>query len=417
MDVRAARRGAVGAALMVAWCALLWGAEGRAQGAAPLRVSGFVQTQYEVHDLSEDELLQGGQPLNQDRFVVRRARLRVEHEGEDTVAQLELDGNTVRNVGVSARRANVGLVWRGERGSPPKVRLRAGLTEIPFGLELREGQDALLFAERSQGSLAFFPGPTDAGVRLDGAWGALRYDLAAMNGSPISDQGGGASLDPTRAWDVSGRLGAQGTLWGTTLGGGASALVGRGFHAGTQAEKSRVEWRDLNENDALDTGEVVAVPGRGPTPSETFERWAVGLDASLSAPLPWGEARLWGELALASNLDRGVFTADPVLAGADVRELQAYVSLSQELFGVGLLGFRFDLYDPDLDFLDSRRGFRVPQDASVTTYSPLVGVRLLGFGRVIFQYDAVVDSLARDARGVPTDLRNNRATFRLQGEF
>jgi hypothetical protein len=36
---------------------------------------------------------------------------------------------------------------------------------------------------------------------------------------------------------------------------------------------------------------------------------------------------------------------------------------------------------------------------------------------VLLQYDAIVDSLARDAQGVPTDLRNDRITIRVQGEL
>jgi hypothetical protein len=34
--------------------------------------------------------------------------------------------------------------------------------------------------------------------------------------------------------------------------------------------------------------------------------------------------------------------------------------------------------------------------------------------RLVFQYDVIVDHLARDTRGVPTDLRNNQWTLRLQ---
>lgn len=395
-------------------------AQGEASGPLPwaLHLSGFVQVQAEGSQRSEDQLLQGGELLNQDRFTVRRARLRLEHVGAWTLAQLELDGNTVRGAAMSIRRANVG-VWLGEDDAPaqPWLRLRAGLTEIPFGYELRQGQEALFFMERSRGSLALFPGPTDTGLRIDGGWRALRYDLAAQGGAPVSDQGGAVVGDPTAAPDLAGRLGAEGTLGGgaLALSGGVSLLWGTGFHPGADAQKPSLAWRDLNENDALDTGEVIAVPGRGATPSYTFRRWAVGADLQVAWRPTWGETRLGLEAAVASNLDRGLFVADPITAGADLRHLILVGSLTQEVQGWLQAGLRVDHYNPDADLLDTRRGFRVPQDASLTTWSPLVGVALGGVGRLTFQYDVVQDALTRDVRGVPTDVRNNRWLLRLQG--
>ena len=38
-------------------------------------------------------------------------------------------------------------------------------------------------------------------------------------------------------------------------------------------------------------------------------------------------------------------------------------------------------------------------------------------GRLVFQYDAVIDALGRDARGVPTNLKNDQFVVRMQVEF
>ncbi len=51
--------------------------------AGNLEVSGYLQAQVEVHQLSEDELAPDGRPLNQDRFLVRRARLRADRMRDD----------------------------------------------------------------------------------------------------------------------------------------------------------------------------------------------------------------------------------------------------------------------------------------------------------------------------------------------
>ena len=39
-------------------------------------------------------------------------------------------------------------------------------------------------------------------------------------------------------------------------------------------------WRDTNENSSVDTGEIVAVPGSAATPSQSFDRWAAGGEAT-----------------------------------------------------------------------------------------------------------------------------------------
>ena len=44
----------------------------------------------------------------------------------------------------------------------------------------------------------------------------------------------------------------------------------------------------------------------------------------------------------------------------------------------------------------------------------MIGVRYKQRARLMFQYDIVRDKLARDERGVPSDLSNDRMTLRLQ---
>ncbi|MFO0630001.1 MAG: hypothetical protein U0325_30860 [Polyangiales bacterium] len=59
----------------------------------------------------------------------------------------------------------------------------------------------------------------------------------------------------------------------------------------------------------------------------------------------------------------------------------------------------------------------MPASLAVQTFSPVVGVVLSNHARLLFQYDAIVDTLERDARGVPTDLANDQWTARAQVEF
>ena len=388
-------------------------------------ISGYIQAQYENSQLSEDQLQQGGAPLNDDRFLIRRARLRVDRAWKWADAAIEIDGNTNHGTSIGLRRAEISLLYRdSDPEKAPPIRVTAGLSEIPFGHELVDSPRNRVFMERSLGNLALFPGEPDIGVRASGALGFFRYAVAVQNGEPIDDRPGRTHQDLNAAKDVIGRVGIDTPIRMQPSGadelrftGGASFLVGRGFHPGTDATKNSVQWRDLNENGILDAGELTALPGSAAVPSQNFDRWAVGIDLGLALTTKYGRTHLYGEAFLAQNADRGVNVADPIATGSDVRELGWYVAVVQEITHWGIIGFRADRYDPNADFLDKRVGKLVPSDASITTLSPLVGITLPDRVRVLFQYDAILDKLARDGRGVPTDLKNDQLTIRVQGEL
>ncbi|HWZ88835.1 MAG TPA: hypothetical protein VNW92_08290, partial [Polyangiaceae bacterium] len=149
-----------------------------------LRIGGYVQTQFESNQLSENQLQQGGVPLNQDRFTLRRGRLRLDRGWEYANATLELDANTTRGMSVGIRRAEGSVLYRGDNGEalPPLVMLSLGVTDIPFGFELLESSRVRPFMERSLGSLALFPTEMDIGAKLSGAVSFLRYAFAITNG-------------------------------------------------------------------------------------------------------------------------------------------------------------------------------------------------------------------------------------------
>jgi len=384
-----------------------------------LLLTGYVQAQYELSQASEDQIQQGGVPLNQDRFLVRRARLRLSRTWQYTAVNLEIDGNTTRGATFGLRRAEGSVFYRPEQGDgPPLVMFTLGLSEIPFGFEMVDQARTRIFMERSAASLAFFPSEPDLGARISGGLGFFRYALAFMNGEPLDDRPNRFQVDPNAHKDLVGRVGVEtspGERWRAA--GGTSLLRGRGFHAGSEAGKNLLIWRDTNENAVVDQGETSGVPGLGAVPSESYDRWAVGLDAQVRWRSPLGWSSLWGEVTLASNLDRGYLPADPILTGVDVRHLGYYVAASQEIGRHGLIALRYDVYYPNADFLERRVGKLIPTSQTVRTFSPAVGVILPGQGRLLLQGDIIQDYLAKDARGVPTDLRNNRLTLRLQVEL
>jgi hypothetical protein len=385
-----------------------------------LKLSGYLQAQLEVNQLSEDQLQQGGAPLNQDRFVLRRGRIRFDQTWQYAGATLELDANTVRGVSVGVRRAEGAVFYRGSNAAelPPLVMLSFGVTDLPFGHELLESTRTRYFMERSQTSLALFPTEMDVGVKLSGAVGLVRYAFAVANGEPVDNLAGRLPRDPNSAKDVTGRVGVDfKPISSLRVVGGSSFSRGTGFHPGVGATKAGFIWSDDNEDGKLQSSEIIGIAGSAASPSRNFSRWAYGLDLALEVATPIGATKLYGEAYLASSYDRGLYIADPVQGGSDVREAGGYLALVQGITPYGVVGFRYSVYDPNSDFFDQRQGKQIPSSARVVTLSPLVGVQLPAQARLLFQYDFTRDKLARDAVGVPTDAKNNLATLRLQVEL
>jgi len=305
-----------------------------------LRFSGYLQAQYQRSGLSQDQLQQGGAPLNQNQFLVRRARLRIDRVWDFASAAVELDANTVRGPRVGIRRAEAALFYRGKNADnrPPLVMLSAGVMDIPFGYELNESARVRWFMERSQGGLALFPTEPDVGAKLSGAVSFVRYAVALMNGEPVDDSG--FPRDPNNRKDVIARFGAEGALRpGLALSGGTSFAYGKGFHPGQDAGKASVVWTDSNEDGTQQPTEFFGVPGSAATPSANFERWAIGADLGVSLRTKLGRSHLYGEAFVGSNYDRGFAPSDPVTTGVDARQAGGYLALTQEVTPYGLVGF------------------------------------------------------------------------------
>ncbi|MEI9936288.1 MAG: hypothetical protein WDO69_03605 [Pseudomonadota bacterium] len=383
------------------------------------KIGGYLQTQFESNQLSSDQLQTGGVPYNQDRFSLRRGRLRVDYGWEYANANLELDANTTRGMSVGIRRAEASLLYRGENGVdlPPLVMLTLGVTDLPFGFELPQAARVRPFMERSLGSSALFPTEMDVGVKLSGAVSFVRYAFAVTNGEPV-DNLNRYPRDPNAAKDFSGRVGVETQPLKTlAIAGGTSFYQGKGFHAGNDATKPSFTWLDINEDRVIQPNELQGVPGTVATPSLNFKRWAYALDIEFLLHTKFGATHLAAEGFLASNLDRGYLIADPALGQNDIREAGGYVALVQDVTRFGQVGFRASYYDPNSDFFDNLRGRQVPTSLAVTTLSPMIALRLPDVARLSFQYDIVLDSMAKDDRGVPTDAKNNQLTLRLQVEL
>jgi hypothetical protein len=380
-----------------------------------LSVGGYLQSQYESHQDAQDQLAQGGALLNKDRFVVRRARVSLVGDWEYAAIALEIDANTTNGPQVDLRKAEASLQYRPDRSKPPILMATLGQFDTPFGYELVESPRTRWFMERSVASQAFWPGEPDLGVRLAGALEFFRWTIAAVNGEPLGEKSAFALQDPNAAKDVIFRFGFdESPRKDLHLAGGVSALRGRGFSPGTDASKSGLQWQDLNDDGVIETIELTPIQAGAARASQNFDRWATGADLRAQYRSSLGVTKVFGEFTVASNMDRNQYFADPIQAKIDQRELGFSVSATQDITPYAVVGFRYDYYDPNSNVFDKRQGLLLPYSEAIKTASPLVGLTLPDRARLVFQYDFVRNALARTALGVPTDLKANVWTVRLQ---
>jgi hypothetical protein len=375
----------------------------------------YLQSQYDWVQSSQDQLTQSGGLLNKDRFLIRRARASVVGEWEYAAFAVELDANTTNGPQVDLRKAEASLQYRPDRARPPLVMATLGQFDTPFGYELVESPRTRWFMERSTASQGWWPGEPDLGVRLAGALGFFRWTIAALNGEPLGESTPYALQAPLSAKSVVFRLGFDTTPRpDLQLAGGISSLRGRGFDPGTPSTKTGIQYTDIFGNGTVTLSDFSPVPAAAGTPAKTFERWAVGADVRLNYRWWPGVLKVYGEFMLGSNMDRGQYYADPVLTGIDQRELGYYFGALQEITRYGIVGLRFDHYDPNSNAFDKRYGQLLPYSQAIDTTSLLGGLTLPDRARLVLQYDIVRNQLARDGVGLPKNLPSNACTLRLQ---
>lgn len=368
-----------------------------------LRITGFLHVDAALLDeRSSDELDATTRlPLNEQRFVIRRARVRLEVDYGLVGGGLELDGNTNDGLSLRLLTAEAFLRWP-SAAKRPLAELVVGLLKVPFGAETPSKVRARLFHDAPLFVRAFFPGEYDLGVQLRGGWRILRYSVAAMNGDPVSEPRFGAR-DPTSSKDLMARLGVE---LGETLRleAGASLLWGEGLHAGAAATKDTLSWTDANGDGLVDPAELRGVLGTAGTPSSTFRRYGAGGDLKLRLALaPDFETTAFGELIWGENLDRGTTIADPVTAKRALHELGLAFGVVQELGPWATLGLRIDRYAGDLE---------IPRLAT-TNYTFIAAVHWSSIAGLSLQYVHQENALKQGSDGgysrLPADTFGIRA--------
>jgi hypothetical protein len=386
--------------------------------------TGFVQTDAVLwSQASQDQLDPAtGEPLAQERFTIPRAALRADGHKGRLGAELELEAFTSRATlpeptqtsGVRLETAWVS--WHEKE----LLEIRAGVMRVPFGVSTPSSPRDRIFLELPTFSRALFPGDLDGGVTAQGHYGLVRWSLAAMNGALAGDAQW-KGKDPSSSYDFVGRVGAEWStraFWGhprVTF--GVSALSGRALHPGTGPTKDHIQWVDDNHDGLIQATELQVIAGTPGEPSVGFDHRGVGLDASFSWCLVWaGRGTAFAEGAIATDLDRGLYVADPIANSRKLRELGYTVGAVQHLGPHALAGVRYDRYDADRDAAEQEGITLVGVHRVFSTWSFLAATTWDNT-RVTLEYDRGRNPLGRDDSGAPATREDDRLTVRAQVGF
>ena len=365
---------------------------------------------------SQDEVSPQGDILNKETISIRRGLVRVTGKKDDFRALIEINGSTFGGT-PSALINEASVAWV---PSELDLTVQAGLIDIPFGVETPINARYRTFAEQPAFLQAFFPGDRDGGIVAKGGYEILRWSIAATNGAPQRDAQW-KGKDPTSSYELMARIGGELALphvWGRPwFQAGVSALSGEGLHPGTPPTKDQLTWVDENMDGIVQPTEIQVIPGSPGEASQKFKRNAIGVDAKVQWCLQWaGAGNAFFEGAIATNLDRGVYYADPIAASRDVRELGFMVGAVQHVTKDAFAGVRYDRYDADRDATAQLGTTLVGTHRVFSTWAFLLAADHAG-ARLLFEYDHVQNPLGRALNGSPATISDDRALVRAQVLF
>ena len=152
-----------------------------------LKISGYVQAQYQVADTAGISSVAGGNfgAGMDNRFTVRRGRVKVAYTYENALAVMQMD---ITEKGMAIKDAYLSLTepWLNT------LTLTGGVFDRPFGYEISYSSGSRETPERSRMFQTLFPGERDLGAKLTiqapktSNWNFLKLELGVLAGNGIN---------------------------------------------------------------------------------------------------------------------------------------------------------------------------------------------------------------------------------------
>jgi hypothetical protein len=318
-----------------------------------------------------------GNTTNKDVFRIRRARMKIEAlPNEYSKLVFEIDPNLAGGTGATTIARNIEAMgiarwckdwsWYTEFG--------VGIFKLPFDFEIVQTDADRPFIERSWGEQNMFPGEFDEGIHETtyGFKKKLRIDFAVVNGSTINEANFSAVPDLNKSKDVVGKINYDF--------GPFDVGVGAYYGQGAEVDAAALKFKQ-------------------------FPRWAGNAHAGIHHDFVklLGSTKLYGEIVLAKNMDRGLNYGKGIglpAIPADVAngflqdhdERSVWIRLEQDVTRWLTLGIRYDFYSPDTAQKNDARD----------TYAFVGAVHFTRWLQWMIEFDHAIDNVHTPGAGAPS---------------
>lgn len=379
-----------------------------------LRFSGYIQAQFQKADTAGIATFAGGnfEPAVNNRFMVRRGRLKASYGGMLTMAVLQID-ITEKAVAVKDAYVHVTDPWVRWFG------IRAGIFDRPFGFEISYSSSQRESPERARVTQSLFPGEREVGAKLaitapeKSPAHFFQFDIGLFNGA------GPQTVDFDSHKDVISHL----SLWKDLAGDKLRISGGASLYWGGVRQSTKYLYNGIV---ALNDSVIgFTVDSTESNLDMIASRNYLGVDAQLTLRSKLGETTLRGEFiqgtqpgTSSSNMSP---TKDPA-APTFIRQANgAYFYIVHTLARKHQLILKYDWYDPNTDIAGNQIGVAGSNTgkADIKFATTGIGYAFLPDKNLRFTvyYDVVRNEISSVDPVFHRDLPDNVVTLRVQVKF
>ena len=382
-----------------------------------LKFSGYIQAQWQLADTAGQlSPFSGGNfpKYSDNRFMVRRGRLKATYEGKLSQFVLQIDA-TQNGVVLKDAYVNFKDPWL------QMFMLQAGVFDRPFGFEVHYSSSMRETPERARITQTLFPGERDLGAMLTiqpksgSRFNFIRANLALVNGNAISSE-----IDSKK--DFIGQLGINKTTRNQKF----RYAIGISYYNGGVFQETKKVY---NMATLADGTKGFVIDSTASNKGEYAKREYYGADAQFSFDWFLGVTTLRGEYlwgsqpgSSSSNVSpNGRTINNPGTMDTYNRKFNgAYVYFIQNLFqSRHEIVVKYDFLDPNTDVkgMDIKSGNKFGgADIAYTTWGLGYNVRLNPNLKLMANYE-IVKNEKTALTAYKTDLKDNVFTLRLQFKF
>ncbi len=391
-----------------------------------LKISGYIQPQFQIADSNGIVSFAGGSfPKNSDnRFTVRRGRIKVAYEGEFSQFVIQIDAT---EKGVSLKDAYLSLKdpWL------QMFTLTGGVFNRPFGFEIAYSSSLRESPERARIMQTLFPGERDLGAMLsvqprkESRWNFIRLDLGLIAGNGVAPE------TDTRK-DFLGHLFINRTTGNEKLKYG----LGVSYYKGGYFQETKDVYEFTTLSDGITGGFVVdsTESNKGAFANREY----YGLDAQLSLDWLPGITTIRGEYVRGSQPGTAKSNISPF--NRSIPDLGVNDTYNRKVQGgyvyfiqnIGMsrhsIVIKYDWFDPNTDVKgDGMKASITVGDTEIktnlsgadimyTTWGFGYNLRLTSNVKLMAYYDLVKNE-SSGIKGFTQDIKDNVFTLRLQFKF